>query len=218
MILLAIDTATECCSAALWVDGHLYHRSTQQPRLHAELILPFVEELLQEAQISKQDLQGLVVGQGPGAFTGVRIGVAIAQGLALALDIKVVAVSNLQTLAFVAYQTLQTSNEQCITVATDARMQEVYSAQYLAKGSELTLITSESVHPPEVTPLDNTDVYIGNGFEVYPHLQVYAKKHPMPFDTTVYSQAKDMLLMVKDRFSQLAQDIRNIEPVYLREP
>ena len=99
MILLAIDTATECCSAALWVDGKLFHHSTMQPRLHAELILPFIDKLLIEASIKKTDIQGLIVGQGPGAFTGVRIGVGVAQGLALALEIPVVAVSNLQTLA-----------------------------------------------------------------------------------------------------------------------
>ena len=67
MILLAIDTATECCSAALWVDGKMYHQKTIQPRLHAELILPFIDDILTQSNILKTDIQGLIVAQGPGA-------------------------------------------------------------------------------------------------------------------------------------------------------
>jgi len=218
MILLAIDTATECCSAALWVDGKLYQRSTVQPRLHAELILPFIDELLTEADIQKKDIQGLVVGQGPGAFTGVRIGVGVAQGLALALNIKVVAVSNLKTLAYTAYGQLQTDKHQTIMVATDARMSEVYSASYSVQGSEITQLTDEVVGNARQVNLANIDAYIGSGFAVYPELMAYAKQQPMDYDVNVYSQAKDMLLLVKDDFKQLATHIDVIEPVYLREP
>ncbi|MBL4659572.1 MAG: tRNA (adenosine(37)-N6)-threonylcarbamoyltransferase complex dimerization subunit type 1 TsaB [Alcanivoracaceae bacterium] len=218
MILLAIDTATECCSAALWVDGKLYHRSTVQPRLHAELILPFIDELLTEAGIQKKDIQGLVVGQGPGAFTGVRIGVGVAQGLALALNIKVIAISNLKTLAYTAYQQLQTDKRQIIVVATDARMSEVYSATYSVKGSTITAITNESVGKAKHVDLSASDAYIGSGFAVYPELIAYAKRQPMDYDVNVYSQAKDMLLLAKDGFKQLATHIDMIEPIYLREP
>ena len=218
MILLAIDTATECCSAALWVDGKLYQRSTVQPRLHAELILPFIDELLTEAGIQKKNIQGLVVGQGPGAFTGVRIGVGVAQGLALALNIKVAAVSNLKTLVYTAYKQLQTDKRQTIVVATDARMSEVYSASYSVQGCEITQLTDEVVGNARHVNLSDIDAYIGSGFAVYPELMAYAKQHPMHYDVNVYSQAKDMLLLVKDDFKQLATHIDEIEPVYLRQP
>ncbi len=218
MNLLAIDTATENCSAALWVGGKCFHRSTLQPRMHAELILPFVDELLLEANIQKKDLQGLVVGQGPGAFTGVRIGVAVTQGLALALDIPIVAVSNLETLAFAAYRKLETTEKRTVLVATDARMNEVYWAKYTIQGNHIQALTKEQVCSATKVSLSHVDAYIGSGFSVYPELQVYSKQHTMPFETTVYSQAKDMLLMVKDRFNSLASTIEIIEPVYLREP
>lgn len=218
MILLAIDTACECCSAALWVDGKLYHKSTQQSRLHAELILPFIDELLAEAQINKQDIQGLIVGQGPGAFTGVRIGVAVAQGLALALNIKVVAVSNLRTLAYAAYQRLQTADKKTITVATDARMNEVYSAQFTIQQNHIQLTSQESVGKAENVNLTDTDAYVGNGFSTYAYLIDYANNNPVDYSFEIYSQAKDMLLMVKDDFKQLSTNIDKIEPIYLREP
>ncbi|MCF6318987.1 MAG: tRNA (adenosine(37)-N6)-threonylcarbamoyltransferase complex dimerization subunit type 1 TsaB [Proteobacteria bacterium] len=218
MILLAIDTATESCSAALWVNDRCFHRSTLQPRMHAELILPFVDELLQEANIQKQDLQGLVVGQGPGAFTGVRIGVAVTQGLALALDIPIVAVSNLETLAFAAYRKLKTTEKRTVLVATDARMNEVYWAKYTIQDDHIKALTDEQVCSAKKVDLTHVDAYIGSGFGVYPELQAYSKQHTMPFETTVYSHAKDMLLMVKDRFNSMASTIEVIEPIYLREP
>jgi tRNA threonylcarbamoyladenosine biosynthesis protein TsaB len=217
--LLAIDTATECCSAALWVNGKLYHRSSIQPRKHAELILPFIDELLLEAKINKTDIHGLVVGQGPGAFTGVRIAVGVAQGIALALDIPVVAVSNLQTLAFTAYQQINTNQSLTIIVATDARMNEVYSAKYAIQGNNIEQLSKEKVGNASEVDLSATDVFIGSGFHVYPELQNHAQNQPpMAYETNVYSQAKDMLLMVKDSFEKLSTSIDDIEPVYLREP
>lgn len=216
--LLAIDTATECCSAALWVNGKLFHRSSIQPRKHAELILPFIDELLLEAKIKKSDIQGLVLGQGPGAFTGVRIAVGVAQGIALALDIPVVAVSNLQTLAFTAYQQLNTQQPQTVLVATDARMNEVYSAKYTIQDNNIKQLSKEKVGKASEVDLTAIDVYIGSGFHVYSELQEYAKNNPMAYETKVYSQAKEMLLMVKDDFEKLSTSINGIEPVYLREP
>lgn len=218
MILLAIDTATEGCSAALWVNGKLFHRFTVQARMHAELILPFIEDLLQEAGIEKKEIQGLVVARGPGAFTGVRIGIAVAQGLALALDVPVVSVSNLKTLAFVAYQQLKTKEKKTIVVATDARMKEVYWSQYsLQDGLFLTMDEEKVGHAKRVN-LENIDAYIGSGFHVYPELITFSQKNPMNYETQVYSHAKDMLLMVKDSFVEQAKTIECLTAVYLREP
>ena len=218
MILLAIDTATECCSAALLVNGNLFSRSTVQPRLHAELILPFIDELLNEAKITKKEIQGIVIGQGPGAFTGVRIGVGVVQGIAMAMEIPVVAVSNLQTLAFSAYQQLKTTQKKIILVATDARMKEVYSAKYSIVGNQIKQIKAESVGSADEIDLSRIDAYIGSGFAVYPKLITYCENNPMSYQVNVYSQAKEMLLMVGEDFNKLANTIENIEPVYLREP
>ena len=99
MKLLAFETATEACSVALWVDGEVRERFELAPRRHAELSLPWAEQLLADAGVRKSQLDAIAVGRGPGAFTGVRLAIAIAQGIALALDRPIVPVSTLAALA-----------------------------------------------------------------------------------------------------------------------
>src|SRR6187455_1632322 len=94
MNLLALDTATEACSAALLIGGEVIERSEIAPRRHAELILPMIESLLGEAGISRRQIDAIAVGRGPGAFTGVRLAISVAQGLALGLDVPVLPVSS----------------------------------------------------------------------------------------------------------------------------
>ena len=99
MRILAIDTATENCSAALLLDGRLSQREQRLERGAAEAILPMVEELLSEARVSLAMLSAIAFGRGPGAFTGVRLAASVTQGLAFGAGLKVVPVSDLQALA-----------------------------------------------------------------------------------------------------------------------
>lgn len=125
MNLLAIETATEACSVALLHAGELIDRSELAPRRHAELVLPMAEELLAEAGIARKQLDAIAVGRGPGAFTGVRLAVSVAQGLALALDIPVVPVSSLAALAMQAPR-----NGAAILAVIDARRGEIYAGVF----------------------------------------------------------------------------------------
>ena len=102
MKLLAFELATEACSVALWIDGDVCERFELAPRRHAELALPWAGQLLAQAGIAKSQLDAIAVGRGPGAFTGVRLAVALAQGIALALDRPIVPVSTLAALAMQA--------------------------------------------------------------------------------------------------------------------
>ena len=96
MKLLAFETATEACSVALYVDGQVLERFEVAPRRHAELSLPWAEQLLAEAGVARSQLDAIALSRGPGAFTGVRLAIAIAQGIALALDRPLLPVSTLK--------------------------------------------------------------------------------------------------------------------------
>ena len=142
MKLLAFETATEACSVALWIDGDVRERFELAPRRHAELSLPWAEQLLAEAGIAKSQLDAIAVGRGPGAFTGVRLAIAIAQGIALALDRPVVPVSTLAALA------MQSPGER-ILAAIDARMGEVYLG---GVRSAMATAWSRSARKPSAQP------------------------------------------------------------------
>lgn len=122
MKLLAIDTSTEACSVALNIDGGIRERYEVAPRRHTELVLPWADALLAEAGIARHALDAIAVARGPGAFTGVRLAVALAQGMALALDRPVIPVSTLAALALRA----PGDDGLPILAAIDARMGELY--------------------------------------------------------------------------------------------
>ncbi len=129
MKLLALDTSTAACSAAVWVDGVSVERYQIAPRGHAELLLPMATAVLAEAGLSVGQLDALAVGRGPGAFTGVRIAIAVAQGIAFAADLPVAPVS---TLAAVALELVRLHHVTHVAVAVDARLDEVYWGTYRA--------------------------------------------------------------------------------------
>lgn len=153
--ILAIDTATENCSVALSHQGKLYLRSEVAPQKHANLVLPMIEELLSESKLSRQDLQIIAYGAGPGSFTGVRIAVSTAQALAFGLGLKVFGQNDLKLL--VAKQLLTASAADASTAARyglaciDARMGEVYVALYRLDPASHRLETEieEKVIKPE---------------------------------------------------------------------
>ena len=154
--LLAFETSTEACSVALWRDGQLLERFGVVPRRHAELALPWAQELLAEAGVARSAIDAIAVGRGPGAFTGVRLGVALAQGIALALDRPVLPVSTLAALAWQA-------DGDRILAAIDARMGEVYLGAYLREGDGLRVVQQEAVGKPDAIALPEGDGWIGVG-------------------------------------------------------
>jgi len=160
MKLLAFELATEACSVALWVDGEVHERFEVAPRRHAELALPWAGELLAEAGLARSQLDAVALGRGPGAFTGVRLAIALAQGVALALDRPLVPVSTLAALALPA-------SGSRVLAAIDARMGEVYTAAFERRANELVALSSEAVGDPATFNLagDAADWHgVGTGF------------------------------------------------------
>ena len=160
MKLLALETSTEACSVALWLDGEVRERFELAPRRHAELTLPWAEQLLADAGVAKAQLDAIAIGRGPGAFTGVRLAIALGQGIALALDRPVVPVSTLAALA------LQAPGPR-VLAAIDARMGEVYAACFERREGDLVALDTERVLPPAAMDLaDAQDGWhgVGTGF------------------------------------------------------
>ncbi|MBK7685235.1 MAG: tRNA (adenosine(37)-N6)-threonylcarbamoyltransferase complex dimerization subunit type 1 TsaB [Rhodocyclaceae bacterium] len=159
MRLLAFETATEHLSVALWTDGALIERHEALPNSGAERLLPWVHEILAEASISLQQIDGIAFGAGPGGFTGLRLACGVTQGLAFGLNIPVVSISTLQALALA-------SDERFVWACLDARMNEIYCAAYEVNGDEVREVippvcVGDSVSP---APTGENWVGVGDGF------------------------------------------------------
>ncbi len=161
MKLLAFDTSTEYCSAALRLDGETQARRVLAGQQHSSLLLPMVNELLTDAGLSLRQLDGIAYGAGPGSFTGLRIACAVTQGLALGADLPVLGVSTLESIAE------QTGSDRVLTVL-DARMAEVYWAAYERSDAGWNALLEPVLSLPEAVRLPDARDWIGagNGFVV----------------------------------------------------
>jgi tRNA threonylcarbamoyladenosine biosynthesis protein TsaB len=217
MNLLALETATESCSVALLASERLFVRSEIAPRRHAELLLPMCEEVLGEAGLARRDLDALAVGCGPGAFTGVRLAISAAQGIALALDIPVAPVSSLAALALQA-----PDNGAAILAVIDARMGEIYAGAFRRTGDGLV----EAIGPESVGAADALQVperaawnVIGSGWASYRDaLLARRPATPLWTDGDRYPQAVDAARLALP----LLREGRGVAPefvlpVYLRD-
>jgi tRNA threonylcarbamoyladenosine biosynthesis protein TsaB len=214
MKLLAFETATEACSVALYIDGEIIERFEIAPRRHAELSLPWADALLVEAGIAKSQLDAIAFGRGPGAFTGVRLAIALSQGIALALDRPLVPVS---TLAVLAAQ----SDGARILAAIDARMGEIYTGTFLRDGNALDATSSEAVMAPAdyVLAGDDQDWHgVGTGFTAAEgRLQVRLAERFIHIDATALPRAADLARLAAQAYARgeaVAPELA--EPAYLR--
>jgi tRNA threonylcarbamoyladenosine biosynthesis protein TsaB len=166
MKILAIETATEACSAALLIDGEIRLRYQVKARGHSELILGMMDDLLAEASLKPAQLDAMAFGRGPGSFTGVRIATGVIQGAAFAADLPVVPVS---TLAALAQRAFREKGERNLLPAFDARMGELYWAAYRVGEQDLvSLVLEEEVATADRVrlPLSGDWYGIGSGWAV----------------------------------------------------
>jgi len=162
MKLLALDTATEACTVALWLDGSVLERF-EFGNHHAERLLPMIDALLAEAGLVLTQLDALAFGRGPGSFTGLRIGAGVTQGLAFGADLPVVPVSSLAALA----QGVEATK---VLAAFDARMQQIYWGAYVRNANgQMEVQGAEVVSSPLAVPVpDGEDWYgAGTGWDAY---------------------------------------------------
>jgi len=165
--LLAIETSSEACSVALSLDGEIREVHEHAPMRHAELLLPAISDLLAQAGIPLAALDAIAFGRGPGSFTSLRIGIGVVQGLAWAADVPVVPCSSLAAVAQEAADRYGGSGGG-VCVAVDARMQEVFTAEFDCAAAGLVRMTgAERVCSPDAVPRPAKPSFIaaGNGFD-----------------------------------------------------
>ncbi len=217
MNILAFETSTEALSVAVHVDGEVRERFELAPRRHAELALPWAEQLLAEAGIARRQLDAIAFGRGPGAFTGVRLAIALAQGIALALDLPVLPVSTLQALALRA-----PADAPQVLAAIDARMGEIYAAAFVRDADGLHALTPEQVLIPDAFVLPQTDAPwygVGTGFaaiEATLQRRLHAQLHSV--DAQALPHAADVLTLALAAYARgEAIAPERAEPAYLRD-
>jgi tRNA threonylcarbamoyladenosine biosynthesis protein TsaB len=217
MRVLALDTSTEACSVALLDGDTVLLRFALTERSHAELVLPMVESVLEEARLSLRDLQGLAFGRGPGAFTGLRIAAGVVQGYAIGTGLRVVPVSSL---AAVAQQVPSRPGER-ILVCNDARMQEAYWAVFDRNGhGDLQAVTAEGLARP--TALDPAVVdarhAAGNALARYPDLRERLQVAGMQIHDGLYPRADAIARLALSEFAAgRAVSAEQALPVYVRD-
>lgn len=218
MNLLAIETSTEACSVALVHGEGVIARSELAPRRHAELVLPMADALLAEAGLGRRALDAVAVGRGPGAFTGVRLGVALAQGIAMGLDVPVVPVSSLAALALEAPQ----EEDAAILAVIDARMGEIYAGSYRPDGAGgLEALDEERVTRAESLTLPAAAHWhgVGSGWSSYAQtLRTRLTGHLRSAGGAHYPQARHVAVLGVRAFrAGQAVAPEQALPVYLRD-
>ncbi len=219
MKLLALDTATDACSAAAYSNDVIHERFALAPRRHGQLLLSMVNEVLAEAGWELSDLDAIGFGRGPGSFTGVRIAAATAQGLAFGADLPVVPVSSLGALAQTAFEA---HGVRRCAAAFDARMDEVYFGAFEIDAGGIALpVQRERVCPPEEVPLPDGEPWtgVGPGWEVYEtRLRARLGDRVGRIHTATYPRAREVAILAAFGFGRgEAVSPEAALPVYLRD-
>jgi tRNA threonylcarbamoyladenosine biosynthesis protein TsaB len=223
MRMLALDTATEACSVALLTEYGLISDSVEIGRGHAREILGMVDRILAQGGATLTSLSGIAAGIGPGSFTGVRVSVAVAQGLAFGAGLPVVPVTSLEALALEAIG----GGAEQVLACLDARMGEVYWGCFAAQTSDmLRALGPPAVGPPAAVRLPEAAAHsavaqfrgIGRGFAAYPELSALPGLRIEPDDRHALPQARAMARLGALRLAAGAGiEPEFLEPLYLRD-
>ena len=221
--ILAIDTSTAWCSVALSLADQSVCRHEKVSAGASQLLLPWVDELLQEQSLTLTDIDAIAIGIGPGAFTGVRLGVAVVQGLAIAKKLPVLPVASLDAIAsqLVLTPHFLESQSHIFMVAIDARMGEVYWARYQVQTNALPQRLGEiQLSTPELVELDGIEYLAGSAINEFGE-RLLGAQHACLSDArlnrTIGVDALGVLACAKQMWAQgLQQDVHLLEPLYVR--
>lgn len=218
MNFLAIDASTEACSVAITFNESQFSEYELCPQSHSLRLLPMVDSVLKQANCKLAELDGIIFGQGPGSFTGVRIGIGVTQGLAFSAQLRARGVSTLQAMAQQAYID---KGERRVIAAIDARMSEVYTCYFeVDEQGVMQAKTAEAVLKPELVAQYYNDMAIpaygvGTGWDAYKDLAALKSNPDSP--EILFPTAEAMLAIGQIDFSQHSVDAENAQPKYVRD-
>jgi tRNA threonylcarbamoyladenosine biosynthesis protein TsaB len=226
--ILVLDASSSWCSVALNVNGTLYSIAEMQPRKHAQLIMPMIEDVCQRAGIKPLDIEGIAFGKGPGSFTGLRIAISVAQGLSLATGALLYGISSLQALAWQGMK--QLSNEQVLAAPSsnkdvlaimNAHMGEVFYGAYRNTEQGLVAVIEDSLSKPVLVDFSALDMSqwsgAGDGFQFAAELPDNISQLES-INADVFPLAESMMDLALDAWNKgqfTAAELQ--QPVYLRD-
>ncbi len=209
MKILALETATDPGSIALWLDGKVIARNCPDKIANSAALLPAAEIALKEAGLGFGDLDGIAFGMGPGSFTGLRVACGVAQGLAFARDLPLLGVGTLDAMALA-------SGAERVVVALDARMGEVYCGVF----SHGLLQGAIGVYAPEAVPVPDSGGWTacGNGFVAYPELRERLSSVVTGWQPNILPHAEFVVRLAAPRLEQGERiDPADAAPLYVRD-
>ena len=220
MKLLALDTSSVACSVAVLLGDAVFEQHEEQPREHTRLLMPMIRSVLEKADIELSELDGIVLGNGPGSFIGMRIAASVAQGLAYGAGLQIAPVSSMAAIA-AEVASAEPARGACVVVAQDAHMQEVYLGLYSIVDAVLTNVLPERLQPCEAIPeLNDGSDYIaaGYGWQRFPILLEANRCNLQGISEVLYPHARFLLKLgvaVFERGDSLAA--QDVIPAYLRQ-
>ncbi len=218
--ILVLETALDVCSVALGKDGALIaDKSVSGTNLHASHLTVFIDDVIKAAGITYKDISAICISEGPGSYTGLRIGTSAAKGLCFALDIPLLAVNTLQGLAAGAIKNnAQLPGNTLLCPMIDARRMEVYYALYNTDLQEVSPTKAEIVTAEAFSAVlaDNNVCFFGNGM---PKSREILSQFPKAFFADdIYTRAENLVALAFEKFNaQQTENLYNFEPFYLKE-
>ncbi len=217
MKLLALDTSSVACSAAVQIGSKVYSDYEEKPREHTRLLMPMIRSLLAKAEIEMSDLDGIVLGNGPGSFIGMRIAASVAQGLAFGANLKIAPVSSMAAIA----ADVSSRGAATVAVAQDAHMQEVYLGLYDVKDGAVVDRVPERLQRWEmIAELADTDdcIAAGYGWQRFPALLEANRAHLKVVSDVLYPHAARLLGLGVTAFERGDSiTAKEVIPAYLRQ-
>lgn len=221
MNFLAIDASTEACSVSITFNNNQFSEYELCPQSHSLRLLPMVDSILKQANCRLTDLDGIIFGQGPGSFTGVRIGIGVTQGLAFSAQLPARGISTLQAMAQKAYIDKAQSR---VIAAIDARMSEIYTCYFEADAQGIMQPkTQETVIKPALAAeyyqhLTLPAYGVGTGWDAYIDTAEFtALKSNTGSPEILFPTAEAMLAIGQIDFTKHCVTAENAQPKYVRD-